>query len=73
MLEVTLLTALIHLLCTLEPVRGESVLKEEVMTVISHEDLQNIEFQEAQGWEQIIYDYQIPIALIALVALFVFR
>ncbi len=43
------------------------------MTVVSHEDLQNIECQEVQGWEQIVSDYQIPIALLALAALFFFR
>jgi len=43
------------------------------MTALIHGDVQNSEFQEVQGWEKTLYDYQIPIALLSLAALFVAR
>ena len=43
------------------------------MTALIHGEVQHIESQEVQGWEQALYDYQIPIALISLAVLFVAR
>ncbi|GAV20754.1 hypothetical protein MMIC_P1727 [Mariprofundus micogutta] len=43
------------------------------MSAIFHDDVQQVEFPEVQGWEKKLYDFQIPIALIALAALFFFR
>jgi len=40
------------------------------MTALSHEDAQYIECSEDQGMQKALYDYQIPIALTALGALF---
>jgi len=40
------------------------------MTVLSHEDTLNLELPEEQGLQKALYDYQIPIGLTALGALF---